>query len=156
MKKNTLILSNFVRDQISTSFIFCIEWTFADLLHAIDDSKYNSKTLRGFDLIVKGVLLETGFDESGYEYDVFRALASIRNSFHNNGLHTNASFEVEIEGKRFNFIKGSPVACANFFDVLHLINFSIKIIEKIFLSDKITLIKSLPENLFASLVDPAF
>lgn len=62
-------------------------------------------------------------------FDHLLALTSVRNSLHNNGIHRNADLNVVIGATRFSFVKGLPVQCASWQNILAAIDASISVIE---------------------------
>jgi hypothetical protein len=78
------------------------------------------------------------------------AFSSVRNSLHFNGIHRNESFTVEIQGVKFEFVKGKPVHSASLGHGLILIDSIVKILEEVIETEKVQNLKGFVPDPFAS------
>lgn len=81
-------------------------------------------------------------DDVERKLDTLMILQSIRNSLHNNGIHNNDDLILNIDDNRFVFLKGKPVRCASWRDIVLAIEAVLLIIEKLL---KAPIIKEIPE-----------
>ncbi len=87
---------------------------------------------------VSKVLTLCSIREDSNEYQTFRVLAAIRNSFHNNGIHrTGGNFSQTIDGLEFRFEEDEPVICAGIEHFAVLTRELARILDRLFLSEPI-------------------
>jgi hypothetical protein len=85
---------------------------------------------RGYYNIVKEVLTKTKMPYAQKKLDILYALAMIRNSFHSNGIHSESTKSITINGMPFHFIKGKKVY-VNYDKLTVIIDEIISILEEI-------------------------
>lgn len=83
------------------------------------------------------MLRAAGLPQGSHEHKVLYALADIRNSFHNNGIHDAGDLRVAIDGIDFEFTKGQRVECASFTHVIVAVDANADVLRKILLSETI-------------------
>lgn len=81
------------------------------------------------------------------------ALSYIRNSLHNNGIHSGKDFEFTTTTDRYYLIKNEVVRCASWSQLLNLIDLNIDLVGKILQSEKIQGIKGPIEDQFSKLAE---
>lgn len=64
---------------------------------------------KGFYNIVKQILAKAKIPNADKKLDVLYTLARIRNAFHSNGIHTEPTKSITVNGQVFHFIKGRTV-----------------------------------------------
>jgi hypothetical protein len=114
---------------------FLIDNLFQNILMALRSDEKNS--LGNFAQKANNVLTKTLHeDEREAATRILTALAYMRNSFHNNGIHRRGSdLTFQLKGEDFIFERNKLVRCAGWKHVIALISGTIEILQKVFLSE---------------------
>ncbi len=106
---------------------------------------------RGFWNLSNKVLELAGLPTDGEEKNVLTALANIRNSLHNNGMHSGRrDLKMRIGGMDFRFVVGEKVTCAGFHHIAVVIEACAGILQAILLSERFRGIREKIQDPFAS------
>lgn len=140
------LMLDYLRNTLVLKVHFAIENLFGNILRAINATPTRS----GFWHTCNAMLEQAGFPTDGHEKKVLNAMASLRNSFHSNGMHTKDSFEVEIDLVKFDFRNGHPVECASWFHIVKVVRASISVLSAIVLSERVRSIQGEIVDAFAS------
>jgi len=124
------LMLDYLRNTLTTKIHFKIESLFANILKDLNAFPNH----KGFWNISNAMLDQAGMSRTGREKDVLTVLASLRNSFHANGMHNNDDLSVEIDGVTFEFRKGKQVKCASWLHIVAAIRANISVLESILLS----------------------
>lgn len=127
------IMLNYLRHSLTVMIQFNIENLFSNLLRSV-----SNEPPRNFKDIVLAMLSATNIASDGYERNVLMALAYVRNSFHNNGIHRNDNFIVCIDGAHFEFRRDQKIRCASWNHLVLLIREIIKLLRTILLCPTIS------------------
>lgn len=96
------------------------------------------KQKRAFQDATKQLLILTNLPECGKEYDTLMVLSQMRNSLHNNGIHSKPTIPRQIlNGMEFEFVNGHPVTCASWQHILAVIDATLDVLMQILTSSKI-------------------
>lgn len=120
-------------------FQFQIENFFKNLLRELGVS-----TKWGFYNICKNLLSSITIDDDKSKLDILNTPASIRNSFHSNGIHYGEEKSIVINGIKYEFINGKMIKCGSWLHILNLLNAVVSILEDILISNEI---KSIEETI---------
>ena len=78
------------------------------------------------------------------------ALTNIRNSLHNNGIHSHKSVTLQIGQIHYEFIEGGPINCASWEEIMNLFKFNVSALREVLLSEKIGSFEGLVIDLYSS------
>jgi hypothetical protein len=141
--RTEMAMFDYLRHALPIMVHFKIDNLFSRILEHLDDVPERPNYSR----LSTAMLGVAGLDRGGNEFKQLRALAAIRNSFHNNGIHRNKNLRVAINGIDFEFTKGERVECAGFTHVVVAIDANVDVLRKLLLSDRVGRIKE-------SILDP--
>jgi hypothetical protein len=127
------VMWNYLRLSLVVLVHFKIDSLFQNILKHIGRTPKN----RGFWHLSDSILHASSIPVTGYEKDVLSALANIRNSLHNNGIHQTKSMSVKIKGLDFVFEEEEKIECASWLHSVIAISECVGVLEKILLSDEI-------------------
>jgi len=96
---------------------------------------------------------EIGLNDISENTKIIKAFSSIRNSLHNNGIHSHASFSVKVGKLNYKFTKEGVVQCASLDHSINLIQVVKDIIDEIIESKKIKGITELIPDTYAEWLD---
>ncbi len=123
-------MGGYVRRTIIMMLHFQIDNLFNNIIKALNivQNNNNFKTLIG---TLRGEI--QGTDE---DYKILLAFSYMRNCFHNNGIHNNSNFSIEVNNETFEFIKGKnfPYSIDK---ILIISEASINVVCKWLLSEKL-------------------
>jgi len=148
LEKTANIMLNQIRIGLVVFFHFKLENLLGSLLN-----KITSKKLQGLESTFTELSKEIGLSDISDKAEVIKAFSSIRNSLHNNGIHTHQSFSIEVRGLRYEFIKDVVVQCASLSHSINLIQVITDIIEEVLESDKVQKIKEIIPDSYAEWLD---
>lgn len=140
------LMLDYLRKSLPINVHFKIENLFSNIL-----MHKNKKRKRGFAHISKAILELAGI-RCDRPKNILTALASVRNSFHSNGMHENDCLSVKIGGISFKFIKGEPVKCASWDHILVLIREIISILDCILFLGNVKIVKAEIQDRFAQTI----
>lgn len=139
------MMLDYLRNTLTTKVHFKIENLFNNILACCGNEE------RGFKRICKETLKLAEIPIDGPEADKLNALAYLRNSYHNNGIHKNKKeLSVKIDGIQFEFCNGKPVECASWMHIVVIMKANISVIESVLTSPKIVNIKGEIPDAFAA------
>jgi len=140
------LMLDYLRNTLTTKVHFKIENLFNNILTALSASPNR----RGFWHISDTMLQQAGIPTTGREKDILTVLANLRNSFHTNGMHSNNSLTVDIDGIRFEFCKGKRVECASWKHIVVIIGANISVLESVLFSKRVASLKNEIPDAFAA------
>lgn len=95
------MMLDYLRNTLTTKVHFKIENLFSNIL------AYQGEEVRGFKRICDKTLPLANISTYGREAKILSALAFLRNSYHNNGIHKNKNeLTIDIDGIPFEFRNG--------------------------------------------------
>jgi len=122
-----------------TMLNFQLEIIFKELLIAL---KINPKENEYYWIVrslIEEIFSDEDEDEKKKKRRILNILAQIRNSLHNNGVYNSKyPFDVEIDGKEYNFTNGVRIDCANWTDISKITKATLETVIKILSSKKCT------------------
>lgn len=145
----TYLQDNHIKVNLLVFFHFKIENLFSNIVDAI----VNPYRGRGFENIVNDLCNSITIDDKEKKKETLKALSSLRNSLHNNGIHQNANFETEVDGIKFEFIKGEIPKCETF-NLIKLLQLILKIVDEIINSPEVLGLPIPIKDLRNSLLEP--
>jgi hypothetical protein len=142
------LMLDYLRNTLTTKVHFKLENLFKNILKALP----GSPNRRGYYNISDDILQQTGIPTKGPEKDTLTVLANLRNSYHTNGIHTNDSLNVDINGIRFEFYKGKRVECASWKHIVAIIQANISVLECILFSNSVLKLRGeIPDDFAAGI-----
>jgi hypothetical protein len=138
------MMATYLLNALSVSIHFQVDNLFANLLRGLGETP--GKT---FAANSTAILNSVGLPTSGIELDTLRALASLRNSFHNNGIHRGEDLSITLDGQKFEFKKGQPIQ----YSLPHLVALlkaNVKVVSHILKSSRVSALKHPVSDDFAS------
>ena len=131
VKRDETSISEFLKLSLLVKIHFQLENFFNNIHHALKEKK-----LYKFMDVLNALAKEVESDEHQWKLinDAFTALAYIRNSLHNNGIHhpnRGKMFKAMIGGEMFSFNPGEAINCASWHHILLLLITIIPFIEKL-------------------------
>lgn len=146
--------SNLSLDKTSNSMIYIIRLSLVVFFHFKLENLFRSlveeilsKQMYSLPQLYKCLFPEIGVTSSEEKYEVLKAFSSIRNSLHNNGIHTHPSFSVTIKGLEYKFDQGEAVECASIDYILVMLEAIIEIVGEVLRSEKVMSVKRrIPER----------
>ncbi len=148
LEKTVDIMLNQIRLGLVIFFHFKLENLLGSLLN-----KISNKKLRGLGRIFTELSQEIGISEISEKAEIIKAFSSIRNSLHNNGIHTHPSFSIEVKGINYEFIEDGVAQCASLNHSINLIQVITDIIEEVLESEKVKIIKEIIPDSYAEWLD---
>ena len=136
-EQTEMVTIDYLRHALSVSLHFKIDALFSSVLQHLDCIPRR----RGFWNSCKAILRCAGLPVDGRERDLLVALAYVRNSFHNNGIHRGSPLELEIQRLAFEFLPDQRVECASFTHIVALTAANVTVVERILLSGRVGGIK---------------
>lgn len=140
------LMLDYLRNTLTTKIHFKIENLFNNILKALSVSPNR----KGFWHISDAMLQQAGISTTGQEKKALTVLANLRNSYHANGIHNNDSLSVEIDGIRFEFLKGKRVECASWRHIVVIIRANISVLKSILFSIKVSNLRGVIPDDFAA------
>lgn len=159
------LMLDYLRNTLVVKVHFKIENLFSNILRANKDevrgfsstaetSSRNpvrvASSMRGFSSIVEAILSIAKFSLDCKEKSILTGFSSLRNSFHSNGIHGNASLCFDEGALKFEFVKGKPVQCASWRHILVLLRANISFLEALLLSEAVANLKAPIEDDYAT------
>lgn len=129
------LMLDYLRNTLITKVHFKIENLFANILkdlNALPPKK------RGFWNLSDAMLKQVDISTTGREKEILTVLASLRNSFHANGIHNNNDLSAAIDGAMFEFRNGKPVECASWWHIVVLLRANFSVLQSILLSKNVS------------------
>ena len=148
LEKTANIMINQIRLGLVIFFHFKLENLLGNLLNTISNKK-----LQGLGRTFTELSQEICISNISEKTEIIKAFSSIRNSLHNNGIHTHSSFSIEIRGIKYEFIKDGVVKCASLNHSINLIQVITDIIEEILESEEVQEIKEIIPDSYAEWLD---
>lgn len=142
------IMLDQIRLGLVVFFHFKLENLFGGLLN-----KIASKKLNNIGETFKELSKEAGLSDAPQYAEIIKAFSSIRNSLHNNGIHSKESFSVPVGKFNYKFSKDGVVQCASLGHCITLIQAIMNIIESILVSEKIKKITAIIPDTYAEWLD---
>lgn len=139
------LMVSYLKNALSVSIHFQIDNLFANLLRELGVTPS-----RVFGVNSAAILDAVDLPKNGTELDSLGALAYLRNSFHNNGIHRGADLLVVIGSQKYEFKKDQPVRCNSLPHLVTLLRANIDVIRRILKSPRASAIKHLVTDDFAS------
>jgi hypothetical protein len=140
------LMLDYLRNTLTTKVHFKIENILSNILKALSASPERS----GFWHISNAILQQADIPTNGPEKDTLTALASLRNSYHANGMHNNTSLIVDIDQISFEFCNGQPVKCASWKHIVVIIRANISILKSVLLANKVANLRNEIVDAFAA------
>ncbi len=81
------------------------------------------------------MLEQLGMSTTGAEKRTLTILANLRNSFHSNGMYTNADLRHEVRGLVFEFRRDERVICASWAHIVVAIHENLALLDRFFRSN---------------------
>jgi len=125
---------------------FQLENMLSNLLRA---AQVNPAT--GHASLVRQALTHFGYPHVETGLKILRVPAAMRNSLHNNGFHTSASFDAQINGVRFRFNQHRRVHQASWDHITHAIRAELRVYERLLHMASVRAIGLVPDR-FAEVV----
>ncbi len=139
-------------DQLRFGLVICIHFKIENFLGCLLNA-ISSKNNASLGITFNNLSMEIGLSNISEKAKLIKAFSSIRNSFHNNGIHNKSSFSVKSGEFDYEFSEGGVVQCASLDHCITLIRVITDIIEEIILSDKIKEIKEIIPDTYAEWLD---
>jgi hypothetical protein len=117
-----------LRLSLVTLFQFQVENLISNILLALDST---ALTRRGYAQYLRELISRITISSKPNKIAILLVLQHMRNSLHANGIHNNASFHTEINGRRYEFEKGRLVNCASWPAITFAMMEQIRILEEI-------------------------
>jgi hypothetical protein len=140
--------ANIMLKQINLGLVIIIHFKLENLLSSLLN-KIANKKIQGLGGIFEELSQEIVIDDIPEKAAVIKAFSSIRNSLHNNGIHTYPSFSINVKGLNYEFIKDGVVQCASLIHIINLIQAIIDIVEEVLESKTVKDIKEIIPDSFA-------
>lgn len=125
------LMLNYLRNTITTKIHFKIDNLFKNILRHLDALPNRG----GFWHLSSGMLEQLGMSTTGAEKRTLTILANLRNSFHSNGMHTNADLRHEVRGLVFEFRRDERVECASWAHIVVAIHENLALLDRFFRSN---------------------
>lgn len=148
LEKTANIMLNKIRLGLVIFFHFKLENLLGCLLNKISNIK-----LQGLGSTFTRLSQEIGLNDISEKAKIIKAFSSIRNSLHNNGIHSHASFSVKVGKLNYEFTKDGVVQCVSLDHSINLIQVITDIIDEIIESEKIKGITELIPDTYAEWLD---
>lgn len=148
LEKTADIMLKQIRLGLVIFFHFKLENLLGSLLNTISNKK-----LQGLGITFTELSQEIGISDISEKAEIIKAFSSIRNSLHNNGIHTHSSFSIEVRGFNYEFTKDGVVQCASLSHSINLIQAITDIIEEILESEQVQKIKEIIPDSYADWLD---
>jgi len=148
LEKTATIMLKQIKLGLVIFFHFKLEQLLGSLLN-----KISNKKIQGLGKIFTELSQEIGISDISEKARIIKAFSSIRNSLHNNGIHVDSSFSIEVRGVNYEFIKDGVVQCASLDHSINLIQAILNIIEDILESGKVRKIKEIIPDSYAEWID---
>jgi amino-acid N-acetyltransferase len=145
------LMVDYLRHSLILKTHFKIENLFSNILKVL----IPHKDIRVFEKIRDTMFEQAGISKTGPEKNILTILTNLRNSFHNNGMHNKEDFPgIDIDGIRFEFIKGKKVECASWEHIIVIIRENISVLASVLFSENVSSIRSEIPDAFAACDNP--
>ncbi len=121
-------------DNLRKTLAIQVHFAIDNFIDGLYNGNFGIRSASGFIPRVEKVVNE--FSLKAYVLSALKALGYMRNCFHNNGIHRNASSKLKLGSKRFDFIKGQSVNYS-IKDLLWVVDYSVKALCEIIESDQL-------------------
>jgi hypothetical protein len=111
--------------------------------------KISIKEPRGITTTYTELCKVIGIEDISTKEKVIQAFSSIRNSLHNNGIHTHPGFSIKLGDVNFEFEEDKVVQCASFDHIIILIQRIIELLDEIIESEEIKKINGIVPDEFS-------
>lgn len=120
-------------DGLITSVLFKIDNLFTNILRGWEtpEKKISGYYKNGEVIIKKTIIIQKQIKF----HETLTILANIRNSLHNNGIHTKENLKAKIHNTEYIFEKGQAIKCASWNHVVIAVSGTIEVLSQILLSD---------------------
>lgn len=149
LEKTSKIMLNQIRLGLVIMFHFKLENLLGCLLKKIS----NKNNIRGLGQMFKVLAEDVNLDDTEKKSNILKAFSSIRNSLHNNGIHTHPDFETKIGEYNYKFNQDEVTTSASLSHSIHLIGEIIVIAEEILNSEKVKDIKDMIPEKYSEWLD---
>lgn len=140
------LMLDYLRNTLTSKAHFKIENLFSNILKAL----HATPNRPGYWHISIAMLQEAGISTSGTEKNILAVLANLRNSFHANGMHSKDDLNVDIDGLKFEFRKGSRVECASWQHIVVILRANISVLKSVLLSRNVSSLQDEIRDAFAT------
>ena len=145
LDKVTRDMVDYLRLSVPVKIAFRIENMFSRLLREVDKTSPFE-----FGQVLSTLLTKLQLVNQSDVEAPLRALAAVRNSLHNNGIHRKQSQKWIVDGVHFDFTEGQKVTCAWWTHLMLLFNASVRSIRTIlFTSPLVDLKGEIPDDFAA-------
>ena len=139
------VMMDYLRLSVAVTLAFRIENMFAQLLKELGETS-PMQFGRVLDALLTKLQLAGRMDIEA----PLRALAAVRNSLHNNGIHRAVDCGWTVDGEAFEFRKGQRVTCASWSHLVLLFDASVRSIQTILSTPPVSDLKRLIPDEFAA------
>lgn len=144
--------ANIMLSQIRLALVIFFHFKLENLLGSLL-KKISNKELKSLGQTFKKLSQDIFLCDASNKSEIIRAFSSIRNSLHNNGIHTHSSFSVKVGKIDYQFTKDQVVQCASIEHSINLIQAITDIIDEILETEQIKGIKEIIPDTYAEWLD---